>query len=425
MNSLENRLRDAFRADAETVRAGTIPPAPSRPAGRADAVRRRRRARMLIPVAAAAAVLALVTGLSLATSRLGTQVRSAPASPVSSPPASGAWPSGPVHTPVLSARASRGVPASAPAPGVPRFYVTVYNALDGGINHIIVRATASGRAVATIASPARHFFAGMAAPAGDRTFLTAVESNRGCTAQLEWFRLDDRGRPGPLTPLHVTVPRTYGRTGNLAITPDGRTIAYAAYECDGAGEVGVIHLASRQARVWSDPLPNSPTSLSLSADGRWLGYTMGPGGVTSHGVPSVPGGARVLSTSAPPGSLAARSRIVPGGAPWAVLAGGGRALYECTVSPSGSGAQTPVGTLIYGSAPVAGGREHVIARWHGVSGPQCYASLDPAGRYLLVQYPTVAHAAPYWCRPAVLDLRTGRLTDINAPAFSGPLDIAW
>jgi hypothetical protein len=413
MNSLEDRLRDAFRADADTVRPGTIPPVPGRPVGLAGAERGKRGARILIPVAAAAAVLALVTGLSLATSRFGTRVRSVPISPVSSPPASGAWPSGPVHTPVLRAQASRGVPASAAAPGLPRFYVTVYNAADGGMNHIFVRGTASGRAVATITSPAGHFFAGMAATAGDRTFLTALESNTGCTAQLEWFRLDDHGRPGPLTPLHITVPRTYGRTGDLAITPDGRTIAYAAYECDGAGEVGVIHLASRHARVWSDPLPNSPASLSLSADGRWLGYTMGPGG------------ARVLSTGAPAGSLAARSRIVPGGAPWAVLASGGQALYECTVSSNGSGRQPSAGTLTYGTAPLAAGPERVIARWHAVPDPQCYASLDPAGRYLLVQYPTVAHAAPYWSRPAILDLRTGRLTFINAPAFYGPLDVAW
>jgi hypothetical protein len=30
-----------------------------------------------------------------------------------------------------------------------------------------------------------------------------------------------------------------------------------------------------------------------------------------------------------------------------------------------------------------------------------------------------------WSRPAILDLHTGKLTSINAPAFYGPLDIAW
>jgi len=45
--------------------------------------------------------------------------------------------------------------------------------------------------------------------------------------------------------------------------------------------------------------------------------------------------------------------------------------------------------------------------------------------YLLVQGPTIAHGVDDWSRPAVLNLRTGQLTDINAPAFYGPFDIAW
>lgn len=174
----------------------------------------------------------------------------------------------------------------------------------------------------------------------------------------------------------------------------------------------MIHLATRQVRVWAAPGFSAPAGLSLSADGRWLGYT-------------VSAGARILPTGAPPGLLSVQSRTVPGGARWAALAGDGRTLYECTVSPSEPGPPSQVGSLTYGTTPVSGGREHVIASWPGVVSPGCYASLDPAGRYLVVQYPTAAHGVDGWSRPAILDLRTGRLTGIDAPAFYGPLDVAW
>jgi hypothetical protein len=413
MNTLEDRLRDAFRADADTVRPGTIPPAPAPPAAREVGDHRKRRARVLIPLAAAAAVIALVAGLSLATPAFGPQVRPFPALRPASPPAAGSWPSGPVHTPVFGAQASRGVPATAPAPGVPRFFVTVYKLASGAMDYIVVRDTTSRR-VATITPPAGHFFGGLAATAGDRTFLTTVQPDRGCTSQLEWFRLDDQGRPGPLVPLHITVPRTDNWIGDLAITPDGRTIAYAAYECDGAGDVGVIHLATRQARVWPEPMPRgAPFDLSLSPDGRWLGYTM------------LSDGARILPTDARAGQLSARSRSLSAGAQWAALADDGKTLLECTVSPHYPEPPSQFGTLSYGTRPVAGGRQHVIASWRDVDVPQCYASLDPAGNYLLVQYPTVVRGANGWLRPAILNVRTGQLTAVPAPAFDRPVDVAW
>jgi hypothetical protein len=429
MSTLEDRLRDAFAADADLVRPESIPAAPpARPARAAPGRPGSRRARVLIPLASAAAVIAIVTSLSLAAPQLLPGARPGPGPANSGPtglfaPTPGGSSASPgvlrpVPMPVLAADASRGVPSSAPAPGVPRFYVTVYNAPAGPVNYIVVRDTTAGQVVATITPPAGHFFAGMAATAGDRTFVTAVEPNSGCTSQLYWFQLNRQGRPGPLVPLHVTVPGTYSETGDLAITPDGGTIGYATYLCDAEGEVGVIHLATRQVRTWSEDFspPNvsvSPIGLSLSADGRLLGFTTFAG-------------TRVLQTSAPAGPLAARSQLVSGNVIWAALAADGDALYGCAVSPYRSGGLIPsVGTLTYGLIPLTGGGSKVIASWPGVTGPQCYASLDPAGNYLLVQFPTIANGVDDWSRPAILDLRTGKLTEINAPAFYGPFDIAW
>jgi hypothetical protein len=422
VSTLEDRLRDAFRADAETVRPEAIPgpPAPPRrPAPRRPGLRQRR---VLIPLAAAAAVIALVVGLAAAPPLLHGQEHQA------NPPGPGpflpsgqpAVPHGPVPTPVLGTNASRGVLASAPAPGVPRFYVTAYFAPAGGVSYLVVRDSTTGRVASRINPRTGYFFAAIAAPAGDRTFVTPVESNTGCTSQLYRFRLNGQGRPGPLVPLHITVPGTYSETGDLAITPDGRTIAYATYLCDGEGEVGVIHLATRQVRVWRWTGFSTPMNLSLSADGRLLGYTMFPGRTRASG------GAMILPTSAPAGSLAKHSRVLSHTALWSALSGDGTSLYYCTVSPYRGVPLPNVGTLTYGTLSLAGGGQHVIASWPDVSSPQCYASLDPAENYLLVQFPTsVPNSSGGWARTAVLGLRTGRLTGINAPAFYGPFDIAW
>jgi RNA polymerase sigma factor (sigma-70 family) len=61
----------------------------------------------------------------------------------------------------------------------------------------------------------------------------------------------------------------------------------------------------------------------------------------------------------------------------------------------------------------------------GLPYPQCWASLNPSGQYLLVQYSVSVPNASDWVRPAILDLRSGRLTQIAAPAYYRPLDVAW
>jgi hypothetical protein len=450
MSTLEHRVRNALRAESETVRPDSIPAGPPpRQARPAQGLPGSRRARVLIPLGAAAAVIGIVASLSLAAPQLlsGGRPASGPSgSAATGPllPTPGQPPPhlGPVPLPVLAAGASRGVPASAPAPGVPQFYVTAYNAPVGPVNYMVIQDTATGQVAARINPPAGDFFAAVAAPSGDRTFVTAVEPDTGCSSsQLYQFQLNDQGQPGPLVPLHITVPGNDGTVGGLTITPDGGTIGYATYLCGtGESEVGVIHLAAGQARVWSDDGVPGAMSLSLSADGRLLAYTKFGQGTS------------VLPTSAPSGPLAASSRVVSRTMTWAAIAPDDQAIYGCAVTPnpgtvvpqfstsgptlpqalpsiqarpSTGGEASDLGTLSYGRVSLTGGGVHVIASWANVTGPQCYASMDPAGNYLLVQFPTVADGTDDWSRPAILDLATGRLTYINAPAFYGPFDIAW
>jgi hypothetical protein len=435
MSALEDRVRDALRADAATVRASSIPAGP--PSRGARRTRRRpgsRPVRVLIPLAAAAAVIAIVTGLSLTGPHLLSGARPGGGSPGSSPtgrfqPTPGtSHPLASLHPapdPLLAADASRAVPSSTPVPGVPRFYAT----LEPGTtptafpNSLVVRDTATGQVTAEMKSPDGSVFAGLAATAGDRTFITAVDPGTSCApVQLYWFQLNQLGVPGQLEPLHITVPGSVPQgEGDLAITPDGGTIAYDAQGCSAAaqGEVGIISLATRQTRAWAyagEPPATLVSSdihdVSLSANGQLLAF-------------STFDGTSVLQTSAPAGSLYAESRFVSSTLIWATVAEDGQSLYGCAITPDTRKAPSGPGTLTYSQLSLTGGGNRVIAGWRIVRGPQCYASMDPAGSYLLMQFPAIAHGTFGWSLPAILDLATGQRTPINAPAFYGPRDIAW
>jgi hypothetical protein len=456
VSRLEDRLRDAFRADAETVRPETIPglapndarpsatsrdaersshpgrawaagrAAPTRPASRARRQRRPARARSLVPLAAAVAVAACVAGVSLVFPHLNghRHIGGAPA-----------------PRPVLTANASRGVPAS---PGIPRFYATVIPGTfsvyvpPGRLptNNIVVGETATGRVTGQINPPRGTVFAGIAATAGDRTFITALtptsaeqymqgrESslpNGACWSQLYQFRLNNQGLPGPLVSLHITLPEVVAQSaGDLAITPDGRTIAYDAWCPVGLSkldsELGVINLATRHAAVWSDNDVNFQDligPLSLSADGRLLGF----GALLQV--------ARVLNTSAPPGALLERSQVVSRDVDFVALASDGASVYGCTSLTIAHGKIVNHNRLTYYSISVATGRQRVVARLDNLIGQECWASLDPAGRYLLIEFATVLPGASAQS-PAIVDLSTGRLVAyIDARSVYQAFDIAW
>jgi hypothetical protein len=407
VSELEDRISGALRADAATVRPESIlgvPPRPPRPGSRRTAKPWSRRRRVLIPLAAAAAVAATVASVSVAVPLLGPG-RQGPGSATPEP--------------VLGPTATRGVPASAPAPGVPPFYVTVNDTSNPNkiIYALFVRSTATGaNLVAMGAPPGFAQFDAIAATAGDRTFVVAARPDgaTSCSEHLYQFQLAD-GVPGPLVPLHITVPGTFSEKGDLAITPDGRRLAYASYLCGkGDGEIGVIDLATRHVSVWATPAAgSSPSGLSLSDDGRWLAYDTMPG-------------VRLLNTSAPDGPVLAHSKVVSKTADWAALAGDGRSLYGCTVSPRGVPGHSAGGVAYYVQT-LATGRQHAIASWANLPSPECWATSDPSGHYLLVQFPAHALASGSdFLRPAVLNIRTGQLTIVaEASAYRGPLDMAW
>ena len=221
----------------------------------------------------------------------------------------------------------------------------------------------------------------------------------------------ERQRPaGPAQATAHHGARDLYQLGDLAVTPDGRTIAYDTYLCGkGRGELGVVDIPSRTVRVWTTGFVLI-RGLSLSADGRLLVFD------------ELARGTRILRTGSAPGPLLARSNGLSRTMDWAALSGDGNSVYACRVLPPGS---PSIGTMIYYQYRIATGRQRVIAR-SMLQAPYCWASLDPSGHYLLVQYPTTVPHASGWQRPVILDLRTtGHATAVHAPVYYGPLDVAW
>jgi hypothetical protein len=259
VTTLEDRLRAATRAAAETVAPGSAPPLrlparPSRdPGGRRP--HRRRWTSWLVPLAAAAAVTGVVLG-SLAIS--------------------GAIDSRPSHGGSVS-------PKPVNPDRVPPYYAALTFTGSGNCcrsrapieprTRAVVRATHTGAVLATIAPPKPYgTFAGVVAATDDRTFVLAAEREVRLPAPLgsrnppaiRFFLLrinpasaSASGR-ARLAPLSITGGSDIW---DFALSPHGTSLAVL----DSAG-VHVFNLATGAERSWWIPLRGGRYRLSL------LGY---------------------------------------------------------------------------------------------------------------------------------------------------------
>jgi hypothetical protein len=396
MRELEQRVRDAFGAAAETVTAQDLPgpPAPARRSWTAWSLRARApRMRMnaLVPIAAAACVTVIVVTATLVVPRL-----------LAGPPAG----------------RTNGAPA-----GLPKFFAGVAEYPLGQyppstVLHIYRSTT--GRVVATIQPPGHdHVFAAVSRlGSSDRTYVAAaMTSFRGCKTQLYRFSIDPQGRPSGLTPL--SVPRVTGSVMELVSSADGNVLAYTASgRCAPGHQIaGVIHLATRQVTTWA--ISNGPLhagSISLTADGSVLGFAAGGIG------PSGPQDAWVLPTNAPPGPLTRHARKVvhvPTGVFRVILnSTGSQAYVETQSAPRG-------GVVVLGLySTTTGKRIRLLGpldpRYKSMEG-ELDVTMDAAGQHLLIY--TGSH------RVTMMNLATGHVTSIRVaqiPFLDSPFNsAAW
>jgi hypothetical protein len=338
MNLIEDRIRAAARAAAETVAPYSVPPL-ELPAEhpRGDGWRRR----WLVPAAAAAAVVTVIA-VTAVTVGPGTRTRapaSAPGGAVTGPMLPG---------PSLASYVSSGT--------IPPYFVAV--AFTGKVAQspavAVVRDTVSGHALATIRPSIRGgTIVGVSAAGDDRTFVLDEQSyvkpkypfpTAGQSGPHSFYllRLSSAGQVSSLSRLRVTVPATQALNA-FALSPDGQRLALAVEPRKGPArtDLEVVTLSTGSTRVWSAAGifrsgAADSRGLSWTADGRELAFEWEP---KNQGV-EPPVEERLLSLTSASGDLLAASRRViattrqfkPSGSTFQVT----DTQYDPAVTPDGS-----------------------------------------------------------------------------------------
>jgi hypothetical protein len=328
MTTIEDRLREATRAAADTVAPGSAPPLrlPEREHDRGP-VRRPRPGRRwpgwAAPLAAAAAVTVILVGVPVVT-RLAHLPQNRPGL------------AGAVTVPLRRAPSVAGA--------VPPYAVGLApGPLAAQSTRAVVRATVSGTVLATLTPPRGYgSFAWVTAAADDRTFVLAAHGPGPATGpgqardRTAFFllRLDPAAGTARITPLPVPPqldpPGLGSPISGIALAPDGSKLAVALGNQSGPSELKLFDLRSGSARVWrgaradgyiaADELGANP--LSWTADGRtlavdeWAGNT-----IKVHLLDTTAAGGNLWSSRIavtfphwPSGSVAGSAIITPDGA---------------------------------------------------------------------------------------------------------------
>jgi hypothetical protein len=420
MTSTEERLRAAARAAAGTVPPGSAPPLrlPDVQPGRPRWDQRHRWARALVPLAAAAAVAAVVIVSLALTSGMPTS--------------------------------SGGAESQARAValhGVPAYYAALAGAATPG--QAVIRATATGAVVATVKPPRPYGeFNFVTGAADDRTFILAAQrwwpiasgtrglaaEHRDNTTPVVFFRLrfDPGTRTARLTALHLPRRIPASSLDGIAVSPGGSRLALALYPA----QIEVTTLATGSARRWAWPgatpsagpwVGNSKPSgqpLSWTANGRTLAFpvTTKSGGITS---------VVLLDTSSPGGSLRSARRVItfrglghdkPGPIGNVIITPDGTGIVTVatrtlpsrgTVTDQAQIAEFPVRTGVTGSPPPAMNVSQTRTPWNVLW-------TDVSGRTLIVQ----EGSAPTSNSSAVGIVARGRFTPLPGTALNTD-NVAW
>jgi hypothetical protein len=423
------RLRDALTAAADVMAecdaAAVITPVPQRPG-------RPRRARAwLIPLTAAACVVAVIAASALLTRNLSRTSSSA-----SQP----AYPGLSICQPL---------PAAGPATTLPRFYVTT-NVAARQIQ-LQVRRTSDCAITAVVPLPVGWLLTGgISATANDRTFFAAAFSAKSCPAQAgaggipsaanetRFFRfaVNDQGRAGRLT---VVGPPVSGIVGPIAASPDGSRIAFNAANTSFVGPgkgcaggvasgaaVSVIDLASGKIRTWQaaemPPAPAgtgvTPGAVSWMANGRTLAVSyVWP---TSESGPQLSMAVAALDTNSGGGSLQAHSHLL-----WSEPKKCVFCMQEALISPDGKSlTATAVQNTAYGDRgallriTLPSGRYRVLYESPAGTNSLLTFTQDGSGQHVIL----VSGSQVGW-------IRAGKLVLLRAPGgaleFFPGITIAW
>jgi len=336
VNRLEERLRDAYQAAADTVTQEMDAPDLTGTGLRANRPRAGSRApviRLAAPLAAAAAVAAIAMAMSLvATSGPGRK------------PNFPSWPAQWRLSAVTSV--AQGYPGGKiPAAAQPRYYLGIQTSPHGPTEYAFtayVYSAATGQRTGQLTLPRSDLWVRAAASLGNGAYVVAATKDWprfGCRSWLYQFRLTAGGQPTGLKPFVPQVPgwaRQLGGSGNgrLAVLTTstcirGRTQPMNSHD----DRATAIWLPSGATTSWS-PWPRGSNLVpedvvppaSLSADGRLLAFVAISGQPLDFGLYEQ--AAYVMLTGQVSGPAARRYRLV-------VNPRGANGVIAAALSPNG------------------------------------------------------------------------------------------
>jgi hypothetical protein len=284
--------------------------------------------RWLAPVAAVAAVIGVIIGVS-----------------VVGPPGGKQPPANQQPAPVIPQ----------PAGPMPRYYVTAFQTFSGGSNgepttFAVVHDSASGAALTTVRVPTLTAQGGtgglrISASGDDRTFL--ITQQPGSTViGFYLLRVAADGRSATLSKLRVNLPRPLTMV-DQALSPDGRRLAMDVQDCNANScrydGIRVVTLATSAVSSWTTRANGFPLNVSWAGNGQlafeWQSGARGapPGQQTGYRLLSLSGTGHDLLAAQAIGSPAPEStQYVPA----ALVTVGGSIVVTSTVQ------NMPGGTVV-------------------------------------------------------------------------------
>jgi hypothetical protein len=322
MTRLEEQLRCGMKSYAERIPPESLPPL-REPSHR----RPRRTVHWLAPVAAAAAIVGVIVGVSLA----GQHAQRASALRTGG---------GATTTPVP------------PGPGMPQYYATVFQTYAGGGGNLLTKAevldSATGAELRSLTVPTLSTQGGadgadITAAANDRTFViyeTGTVSPRDRIARFFVLQVATNGRSVTLSRMRLNVPRTLA-VNYVALSPNGRMLAMQEQYCPNPGGceytgIRVVTIATGAVRTWTSKVSGAPFNVSWAGNSQVTFLFEGPKS-SGYRLLSVTGqGGNDLADSRP---IASPSAGQYGYVPSALVTADGRTVITSIVS-SGTGTVT-------------------------------------------------------------------------------------
>jgi len=170
-------------------------------------------------------------------------------------------------------------PSSGPVSGVPSYYLTLDEPWSGHFAKAVVHSSATGAALASTRIPMPGTAPpSLAAAADGRTFIV-VDNNgpalgNGHGDRFYRLRVGPDGRSVRLDRLAISVHPL--AVDGVALSPDGSRLAIAEQSCHGNGcqysQIQVVTLATGATRTWRTRASGAPWSLSWAADGQQVAF---------------------------------------------------------------------------------------------------------------------------------------------------------